>query len=276
MLASLAKIAALVVVGVPLVMYLAQDALIFARQPVSDSRRADIAKRFPAASEIFATAADGVRLHAWFVRPPGAVAAPLVIYFGGNAEEVSWMLEAIGDPVYGRTPGVAWLLVDYRGYGASGGSPSERAFYSDAALIYDDATKLPRVDSRRIFVFGRSLGSGVAVHLASERHVAGVILVTPFDSLVSVAKSHYPWLPVRWLLKYRFDSLALAPAIRVPLLCLVAEHDRVVDPSHAARLVAAWGGPKRELALAGTDHNNVDSAPPYWREIMSFIERPGA
>jgi pimeloyl-ACP methyl ester carboxylesterase len=269
-LASLAKIAAAVVVGVPLVMYLAQDALIFARQPVSDTRRADIAKRFPAVSEIFATAADGVRLHAWFVRPSGAVAAPLVIYFGGNAEEVSWMLEAIGDP------GVAWLLVDYRGYGASGGSPSERALYSDATLLYDDATKLPRVDPRRIFVLGRSLGSGVAVHLASARRVAGVILVTPFDSLVSVAKSHYPWLPVEWLLKYRFDSLSLAPAIRAPLLCFVAEFDRVVDPSHAARLVAAWGGPKREVALAGTDHNNIDNAPGYWREILRFIEQPGA
>ena len=90
---------------------------------------------------------------------------------------------------------------------------------------------------------GPDLGGGVAVHLAAERPLVGVVLVTPFDSLTAVAQRHYPWLPVRWLLNHPFDALARAPSIRTPMLCLVAGSDRIIPPAHAARLFAAWGGP---------------------------------
>jgi pimeloyl-ACP methyl ester carboxylesterase len=269
-LAAALKIAAAVAIGLPLFLYLAQDALIFYRQPLSEARRADIARRFPQVEEIALATPDGERLHAWRVKGAG----PLILYFGGNAEEVSWMLEAIGNPERGETPGVGWLLVDYRGYGGSSGSPSERALVADALQLYDHAARLPGVDPGRIFAFGRSLGSGVAVALAAERPLRGVVLVSPFDSLVAVAKHYYPYLPVDWLLKHRFDSIGRAPRLRAPLLCLIAERDDVIPVVHAERLYAAWGGPKKRVLLAGANHNSTDGAASFWTSIRAFLAGP--
>lgn len=271
LIAPVLKISAAVAIGLPLAAYLAQDWLIFYRQPLPEARRAEVARRFPAVEQITLATPDGERLHAWRVRAAG----PLVLYFGGNAEEVSWMLEAVGDPVRGETPGVGWLLVDYRGYGASSGSPSEKALVADALQLYDHVSKLPGVDPRRIFAFGRSLGSGVAVALAAERRLGGVVLVAPFDSLAAVAKRHYPYLPVDWLLRHRFDSIARAPGIEAPLLCLVAARDRIIPAVHAERLFAAWGGPKRHIVLGGADHNSTDGAPGFWPSIRAFLAGAG-
>ena len=271
-LVSALKIAAAVAVGLPLVVYLAQDALIFYRQPLPESQRAAIKQRFPAASEFSIAASDGTRLHGWLVKPQDGTPAPLVLYFGGNAEEVSWMLEVVGDPVRGETPGVAWLIVNYRGYGASEGSPSERALVADALELHDHAARLPEVDGARIHAFGRSLGSGVAVALAAERPLRGLILVSPFDSLTAVAKRYYPYLPVDWLLKHPFDSIGRAPALKTPLLCLIAERDEVIPAVHAERLYAAWGGPKRKVLLGGANHNSTDGSAGFWSSIRAFLE----
>lgn len=255
--ASVAKVLATVVVGLPLAVWLVQDRLIFYRQPVAEAQRAAIEKRFASARSLFHPAADGTRLHAWHV--PGT--GPLVIYFGGNAEEVSWMLDEAAQ----RAPGTGWLLVDYRGYGSSGGSPSEKALIEDALRWHD------KFAGRRTYVFGRSLGSGVAVQLAAQRPVAGVILVAPFDSLVEVGRRHYPFLPVDWMLRHRFDSAALAPKIAAPLLCIVAAHDEIIPAEHAKRLYDAWGGEKRWVELEGASHNDTDGMPAYWRSIRKFL-----
>jgi len=270
-LVSVLKIAAAVAVGLPLVVYLAQDSLIFYRQPLPEARRAEITRRFPAASEVTINAADGTKLHGWLVKPPGVERAPLVLYYGGNAEEVSHMLEAVGDTVRGDTPGVAWLLVNYRGYGASEGSPSQVSLVADALAQYDYATALPNMDVQRIFVFGRSLGSGVAVQLAAHRPVRGVILVSPYDSLAAVAKRYYWYLPVDWMLKHRFDSIGAAPQMKQPLLCFIAERDDVIPPEHAERLFAAWAGPKRRVLLGGAGHNTTDSTQGFWPSVRDFL-----
>ena len=272
LIVSFLKIAAAVAVGLPLVVYLAQDSLIFYRQPLSDSRRAEITRRFPAVTEVTVTSSDGTKLHGWLVKPGAASPAPLVLYFGGNAEETSHMLEAIGDPARGDTPGIAWLVFNYRGYGASEGSPSERALVADAFTLYDYASRLAGIDAQRIFAFGRSLGSGVAVQLAAQRPVRAVILVSPFDSLAAVGKRYYWYLPVDWMLKHRFDSIALAPQLKQPLLCLIAERDEVIPPVHAERLFAAWGGPKRKVLLGGAGHNTTDNAANFWPAVRGFLE----
>ena len=244
-LLALGKIGLVVAIAVPLLMYVAQDSLIFHPQRLDESRRAALAQS-PAVESLFIHAADGTRLHAWHVKGD-----PLILYFGGNAEEVSWML----DDAARRAPGVGWLLVDYRGYGSSEGSASEKALVADALQWYDHFK-----GAERIYVFGRSLGSGVAVQLAAQRPVAGVILVAPFDSLVEVGKRLYPFLPVGWMLKHRFDSAALAPKLKAPLLCIVASHDEIVPAEHANRLYDAWGGPKQWIGLDGAGHNSTDNA----------------
>lgn len=253
---------ALVVIGLPLFMYLGQDSLIFHSQRISEAQREAIARRASVQS-LFMDSADGTRLHAWYVK--GKPGSSLVLYFGGNAEEVSWMI----DEAAARTPQVSWLLVDYRGYGSSGGSPSEKALVADALQWHDHLSK--NNNNERIYVFGRSLGSGVAVQLAAERPLAGVILVAPFDSLVEVGKRLYPFLPVDWMLKHRFDSVALAPKMKTPLLCIVASHDDIVPAEHARRLYEAWSGPKQWIGLEGAGHNSMDNAANYWPSITRFL-----
>jgi uncharacterized protein len=269
LIASIVKLLVAAAVALPLVLYFLQDRLIFHPQRLDDARRASIAARFTAAKDVFIASPDGTRLHAWHVAAdPGA---PLLLYFGGNAEEVSGMLEAVGDPRHNSTPGVAWLLTDYRGYGASGGKPSAKALIEDAKAWYDYAARMTGTDAARIFVFGRSLGSGVAVPLAAERRLAGVILVAPYDSLAAVAAHYYPYLPVKWMLRHSFDSIALAPRLEAPLFCVIAGGDEVIPPAHAERLFQAWSGPKRKLVLAGAPHNGTDSAPEFWPAIRRFV-----
>lgn len=273
MFAAIVKIALGVAIGVPLVVYLLQDRLMFYPQQLSQARRALVAERFAAVDEVALQAADGTRLHAWRVSAgPGS---PLVLYFGGNAEEVSWMLEAIGDPRSGATPGVSWLLLDYRGYGASEGAPSEAALVADARMLFDHARAQAGEDGARpMFAFGRSLGSGVAVALAASRPLAGVVLVTPFDSAVAVARHYYPYLPVDWMLRHRFESIAHAPRLRTPLLCVIAERDEVIPPVHGERLHAAWGGPKHRVLLPGAGHNDGDG-PALWEAVRLFLRQWG-
>jgi hypothetical protein len=170
-----------------------------------------------------------------------------------------------------RAPGVGWLLVDYRGYGASEGTPSESALTADGLQWHDYAKE--KLGSRDIVLFGRSLGSGVAVQIAAARAVAGVILVTPYDSLVEVARHHYPFLPVSWMLKHRFDSAQRAPGIAAPLLCLVAGDDEVIPIVRSKRLYDAWAGPKRWVALPGARHNSTDEAPAFWEAVRDFLEK---
>jgi len=264
------KVALGIAIAVPVVVYFLQDRLMFFPQPLSQARRTVIAQHYPAVDELSLRAADGTRLHAWRVRAgPGA---PLLLYFGGNAEEVSGMLEAIGDPRAGATPGVSWLLLDYRGYGASEGAPSEAALVADARLLFDRARASADGGAAPIIAFGRSLGSGVAVALAASRPLDGVVLVTPFDSAVAVAKRYYPYLPVDWMMKHRFDSIAQAPRLGMPLLCVIAERDEVIPPVHGERLYAAWGGPKHKLLLPGAKHNEGDGDE-MWEEVRRFLRQ---
>ena len=261
LLGVLVKFGAAVVLGVPLAAYLLQDKLIFMPQPLAASEQQALAARHPEVADTFLQAADGTRLHAWHIK--SAPGAPLVLYFGGNAEEVSWLL----DELPRRDTGAAWLLVDYRGYGGSEGSPSEEALAADALLWYDKYSP----QAKKIIVLGRSLGSGVAVRLASERKVDAVILVTPFDSMTAVGRRHYPYLPVSLLLRHRFDSLSRAPRIAAPLLCVVATRDSIIPPDHAKLLYDAWAGPKRWVALEEAGHNTADAHPNYWRSINAFL-----
>ena len=248
------------VLALPLALYLMQDRLIFHPRPMPELARTELAQRFARAASIRIDAVDGTRLHAWHVK-----GEPLVLYFGGNAEEVSWMLAQAA----AQAPGTGWLLVDYRGYGGSEGAPSESTLVADALLWHDHATR--NLGARELFVFGRSLGSGVAVQVAASRPVSGVIAVAPFDSLTEVARHYYPYLPVRWMLRHPFDSVQRAGSMRAPLLCLVAERDEVIPLVHSQRLYDAWSGPKRWVVLQGAGHNSTDDAPALWRAIREFL-----
>lgn len=195
----------------------------------------------------------------------GAAPAAL-LYFGGNAEDVGANI-ADFDAAF---PGRAVYLVNYRGYGGSTGRPSEAALISDAEAIYDSLQA--RHDP--IAVIGRSLGSGVAVALAARRPVDRLILVTPFDSIANVAADHFPWLPVRSLVRDRYDSLRRVGAVRAPTLVVVAERDEVVFRARSAALIAAIAPSLRHtLLVAGATHNDVSFYPEYLPSLREFLYR---
>jgi len=266
LLKSLLTIAGGVLVGVSVLLYLMQDRLLFHPQRLTDGQLQAIRRQFPQAEEITLPVGDGVTLHGWLVKSNAARRPPLLIYFGGNAEEVS---SHLGDAAL--YPEWSLLLMNYRGYGRSGGRPTERALLDDALLIHEAMTRRADVDPARIVVIGRSLGSGVAVHLAARRSLAGAILVTPYDSILAVARRHYPYAPVGLLLNHHFDSLAAAPAIRTPALFIAAEHDDVIPAPHARRLYEAWGGPKSWQLLPGTDHADIADHPDYAPQLSAFL-----
>ena len=251
------------VLGVPAAMYLIQDSLLFFPQPLVGTPPAFRAAR--SVEELVFDTADGPRLRGWIL---GATPVPagLVVYYGGNAEEVSWQAQ---EPRWPADWSLA--LVNYRGYGASEGKPSERSLFADALVVFDTLTRRPDVDASRIVLFGRSLGSAIATYVAAERPVAGVVLVSPFASMVEVGRHHYPWLPVGLLLRHRFDARSRAPAITVPLLAIVGARDGIIPPGHSRRLFDAWSGPKRWVAMADADHNDVGASPEFWAVVAAFL-----
>ena len=261
MISSIVKIVLGVAIGVPLFMWFFQEQMLFLPRSL-DSR---LTSR-PNVEEVSIVAADGAKLHGWLVKGDAAP-TPLVIYFGGNAEEVSW-LTGVAD----QFAGWSLLLVNYRGYGESEGKPGEKELLGDGLVIHDYAKRRPDVNPERIVAMGRSLGSGVAVHLAAHRHLRGVILVSPYDSIVEVAKRHYPFLPVSLMLRHRFDSLARAPQIEAPLLCLVASEDRIIPGKHSRALYEAWRGAKAWREISRSDHDSIAGEPEYWRSISDFLK----
>jgi fermentation-respiration switch protein FrsA (DUF1100 family) len=245
-------------------MWARQDRLLFYPQPATKDVRVPEGWR-----------AEAVRLPVGDVHLAGVLATPpagdgsAVIYFGGNAEEVTAGAN-LAQRLYGER---AVLLVNYRGYGESGGTPSERAMVQDAIALFDWLASRPGIDGSRIAVHGRSLGSGVAVQLAAARPVRCVILTSPFDSAREVAREAYPWLPVGWLMRHPFDSVARAPRITAPALMLVGSGDSLVRPRRSQALAAAWGGSVEQRTFDGFGHGDVHLAPAYEPEIRDFADR---
>ena len=244
--------------------WLTQERLIFFPQPITST------SHLPARAEpLEVVAADGKRLHGWIVKG-ATMPAPTVIYFGGNAEEVSWTL---ADAHWPREWTIAGM--NYRGYGASEGTPGEPELSADALAIYDAVVLRQDIDQTRIVVFGRSLGTALAAHLAAARPVAGAILVSPYDSLIAIGKEHYPWLPVSLLLRHRFNALADASRNRMPLLAVVGEADTIIPPERSRALFDAWAGPKTWLVVPGA-HNTLSASEIFWDGVAHFLaERQG-
>lgn len=254
--------------GMAAFLWLMQDGMIFLPRP---------AKPFVAAppgwslEKVSLAAADGTPLAGVLVTPPGEAGTrwPAVLYFGGNAEEVT-ASAGEAERRYGRR---AVLLVNYRGYGESGGKPGEKALVADALALHDWAARRADLDPARFCVHGRSLGSGVAVQLAAARALRCVVLTSPFESLAAVGRAHYPWLPVGLLLRHRFESAAAAGRITAPALVVYGAEDTIIPAEHSERLAAAWGGPVERLRLEGHGHNDLDFDPRYSAAIAGFLER---
>ncbi|NPA25481.1 MAG: alpha/beta hydrolase [Deltaproteobacteria bacterium] len=239
-----------------LIMYITQRKQIYLPGPESDAPGYD---SFLLPVDRTADGAE-IRLKIWRLHPD---CGPALVYFGGNAEEVSANCETF-DRIF---PALAVYLVNYRGYGGSGGNPTEKALCQDALTIFDHLT----ARHVKIAVVGRSLGSAIAIHLAAQRPVARMLLVTPFASLTGVVRSHYFFLPVSWLLKDRYDNLAKIEAVSAPTTMIIAGNDEIVPRRESELLQRAFSGKEcRMVIIPGAGHNDLDLHPLYRQTLAGF------
>lgn len=204
-----------------------------------------------------------VVLRGWRLQPGQSRA---LVYFGGNAERI----EASRAELTAHFPDTTIYLLAYRGYGASDGRPSEPLLFDDAVALYDEVIR--RQPGASVSVIGRSLGSGVASHLASRRPVQRLVLVTPFDSLARVGQAHYPIFPVRWLLRDRYESFRTLPRHRGGLLIVGAGNDEVIPAASTQRLVTSLEQHATVVTFADATHNDISDYPDYWNTIADFIQ----
>lgn len=179
-----------------------------------------------------------------------------VIYFGGNAEDVSGSIPGLTEAF----PDRKIFLMHYRGYGGSSGEPSEAALFADALALHDEITRT----HQDVIVIGRSLGSGIAIYTASKRPTTRLILVTPYDSLQEIAAARFPFMPVRWLLNDKYESWKYAPNVKAPTLIIAAEHDEIIQ-RESSELLRTRFEPQlvSYSVISGTNHNNISFSPEY-------------
>ena len=247
--------------GVVAVLYLAQTWLVFPGSTLP-SRPLD-APRAP--ERLALPAADGAELHGMLFAAAGEPDADLVIGFGGNAQDA----EELGQDLAQRFRDLHVAVFHYRGYGPSGGRLSEAAVLADALTIHD--ALIERLAPPRTYAIGVSLGSGVATYLSKQRPLAGLILVTPYDSIEAIAKETYFWLPVSWLLRHRFPSVEHMADNPTPVAVIAAEDDRIVKPRRTEALVEGLPNLVFRETLSDAAHNDIHGLATYDQAIEAAL-----
>lgn len=207
----------------------------------------------PGSERLEARSADGHALYGVHVPPADGAAAGklLILGFGGNA----WNGEDVASYLHEIYPDADVVAFHYRGYLPSGGSPSAEALIADASLVYDSATA--RVKPQRTIAVGFSIGSGIAAHLATQRPLDGLILVTPFDSLKAVAQAMYPWLPIGPLFRHEVDAGGALEASNLPVAIVAAERDEIVPAQRTQALRERVPRLVFDQTIARAGHNDL-------------------
>ncbi len=193
---------------------------------------------------------DGTRILTWWgAAQPGR---PTLLYFHGNGGSFVTRSERIRKYI---THGYGVVMMTYRGFGGSTGSPNEKANVADAKEVYE-AVRASGISANRIVLYGESLGSGIAVQVAAEKDVAGLILDAPYTSIVDLAFLHYPHLPARWLMTDRYETLKFAGKVTAPTLIVHGEADDIIPVSMSADVAAALKGPVQRATFPGAGHSD--------------------
>jgi len=216
---------------------------------------------------VYFETADGVGLSGWFV--PCKSARGAVLFCHGNAGNISHRLESI--EIFHRL-GLNIFIFDYRGYGQSGGKPTEQGTYEDASAAWRYLTERRHVNPSEIIVFGRSLGGAVASWLAQRHSPGTLILESTFTSLPDIAASLYPYLPVRLLLRFKYNTAEYLGRVNCPVLIVHSRDDEIMPFSHGRRLFEMASEPKKFLEISGT-HNEgfITSGKDYEKGLNAFI-----
>jgi uncharacterized protein len=207
----------------------------------------------PGARDVAFRTADGLELRGWFVPAAGSDTGMAVLVASGNAGDRS-LRAPLARALAHR--GLAVLLFDYRGYGGNPGSPTEDGLARDVRAARGFLLTMVGVPPERILYYGESLGAAVVVELATEHPPAGPVLRSPFVDLASVAREHYPFLPVGLLLRDRYPIADRIATVRVPTTVVYGTGDSIVPPAQSQQVAEAAGGPTRLVAVPGADHND--------------------
>lgn len=267
---SLLRIIKGVIIGLIIggfLLYLFQDKFIFMPQDITKITLEYTQRLSGNIEELNLKTKDGTNLHGWFINNKSNEVTNLLFYFGGNAEEVSYMVDE-----FRRYEDWSAVFINYRGYGLSEGSPSEKNLYSDALEIYDYFLDKREINNTKIVVMGRSIGTGIATYLANNRKADGLILISPYDSLISVAQKKFPIYPINLMVKQKFNSIERAPKIKVHLKIIIASEDQTIPPWHSKELAKKWGGQVDIKEIQGENHNSVSDNEEYWKVIQEFLE----
>lgn len=246
-------------------LYVFQRTLLY---PAPQTFRTDPAEAgFPEAQEVVLDTKDGEKVIIWHVPPKDG--KPVVLFFHGNGEVLAWRVPRFRAIT---ADGTGLVAVSFRGYGGSSGTPSEQGLLNDGLAAYEFAAA--HYQASRIVPWGYSLGSGVAVAVATSRPVGKLILEAPYTSTVDVAAAAFPWAPVRWLMRDRFHSDQRISKLDVPLLIMHGERDTVIPIQIGRKLFDLAPGRKRFVALPRGTHVNLDEqgAVPIARAFMAGDE----
>ena len=271
-LVGLSKILAFKVVPVLILLFFTLKILIFffEEKLIFFPYRGDTTPRPETGfKEVTIEAEDRVRIHGWCYRDPAP--GPFILFFHGNAGDLRHREDFL---ITLRDYGVSFLAIDYRGYGKSGGSASERGILLDARASYKWLVEEEGIEPGRVVPFGRSIGSHPALEIAATSEVGGLIVEGTFTSIVDVAARIYFFLPVRWLMRTEFDNAGRIGRVGVPKLFIHAAEDEIIHPSIGRRLYDLAPEPKELYIVEGAGHNDTPyvGGKEYYDRIDAFLQ----
>ncbi|MFI5343792.1 MAG: alpha/beta hydrolase [Chlamydiales bacterium] len=205
------------------------------------------------------------QLQGWFVEIADPE-SPIVIYYGGNAEDITITLSYLEETKF-----ASLLIMNYRGFGKSTGRPTQKVVLSDALLIYDYLIQNYKVNPSKIFLVGRSIGASVAAYVSSQRPVGGLILLTPFDSIIGFLPKFLNFFPIRNCLAPYFNTSKYLEHFNGKMLIIAAGKDEVVPRSSLENLLTKFHEKITYVEIKEADHQNVSEFPEYWATIEKYI-----
>lgn len=256
----------LLYVGICVYLYTNQDSLLFHPKPKSYAQIKEVLNTQSNFDTLCYVMADGTKINGFISRDSVGSKLPVVIYYGGNAEEVSHVMEKKGYFAQFKL-----ALFNYRGYGLSEGSVSQDNMFSDALEIIDKLKTRTDLDTANVNIIGRSIGTGVATYASSKRKVHATALITPYGSMIDVAQEKYPIIPIGLLIKHPFNSNSYAETIHTKMLSLIAHNDQIIPTKHAFDLLKHWKG-KTEFLEVNEDHGTIMQNDEAWKKIASFVK----
>ncbi len=240
--------------------------LLYFPAPVSSLRQSYLKAKFPNVEELELIVDKNIKLHGWFIKKDINTLST-IFYFGGNAEEVSLNIEEYNQKVDANV-----VLVNYRGFGKSQGSPAEEDLKSDALKIYAYVTKKYGLKREKNLAWGRSIGSSMACYLAFKENLPKLILTCPFDSIENVASSYYPRPLVNLVLQDKHRTNAFANQIQSQILVIASENDEVIPFKHTLNLYNSLQGDKKLVYLNQAGHNTISEYEAYYEAVDRFLK----